>query len=375
MEMIIHKLLLVVTAVLLIIMFGCGGDSGFNPDPNSPSGQKINGDLTGHLYVSKEFEGWSIDLETGRATQAPQDGWYDYVENYNGMHGYQNHNGTGFLLVGIDCFRDLDIYLDCFMKLDASGKVIGEKMIIPMGLHDTKLSRDDNYIATIYADQSLDSPLATLMIYDSANQVVSFATMHDDGPGGNSESYDSGFEWLDNGQIIYAYKKSIYITGPYSAEGTPIITLPESSDPEGDLHPVPDEPRASPDGSKVAFRYVTGLGHYESYATIWIANIDGSDPHQLAHVPGSYQLFNYLDWSADGKYILVGEWDTASGSVTSSQENRLYAIPSDSRDIELDQFECNGDHGVICVRTYFESLDESLINSINLFSNVFEWIE
>jgi hypothetical protein len=366
---------------LVVLMSSCGGGGGGDGDgvndddqnPSPPSNQNVNGGLTGRLFTSERTEGWAIDLATGKATQLPAKGWW-YLADYTGysthLKGYANDSGTVFLLQGTDCFDELNGKLgeyDCFGVLDEMGTLIGERGVLPKGVREARLSKNEQYIAITYADDRYQAPLSHLVIYDRTYNLISESTMKD-GIGEDNLYGEHGIDWSVNGNLVYAYKKSLYITSVYSAEGSPIYTASGSSSSE---YPFPAAPKVSPDGSKIAFRLVSESNYQISEATIWVMNSDGSDLHQLAHDSGSYQVFNNLTWSPDGLYILVTEGGMGGDPITGGASDHIYAIPSNSRDVELG---CDDTSGIICVRTYFKN-PEDLTYDYDSYTSVFQWIK
>ncbi|MES9859422.1 MAG: hypothetical protein ABW157_12025 [Candidatus Thiodiazotropha sp. LLP2] len=374
------ELTLVPISLVMAILFGCGGGGGSGDsgttNPNPPSDQKINGDLTGYLYTNEEYEGWKINLESGRAVQSPQvvfsnTGAYD--TGWESINAYPNHNSTGFFLFGNRAYSQGPSSF--FTEIDSSGNQIGLRGLLPAELRGAKLSNDGNYVAVMFVDKTLSRQRAQLIIYDRQLQLISSATLEEESED-NSQFFENGFDWLDDGQIIYAYSKSIYITAPYDAVGIPLFTAPGKV---GE-YPYPAEPRVSPDGAKIAFQYRDELDNGPNNSTIWVMNVDGSDPHQIAHVDQrdvTYQSFNQFAWSPDGRYIMAtegGTSQTVTGPNPVANPNRLYAIPSDSRDVTMDWISCENGNGIICVRTYFNS-PESLTSTFEPYSSVLEWIE
>ena len=76
------------------------------------------------------------------------------------------------------------------------------------------------------------------------------------------------------------------------------------------------DPDYSPDGSHIAFASVRSGEAVE----IWLAKVDGSDPHQLTHGPGRWQ--GSPRWSPDGRRI-------AFDSVDDSGHSHVWTIDAD----------------------------------------------
>jgi hypothetical protein len=366
--------------ILALSLSACGGGGGGDDERGGgdiippDDSQNVNSGLSGHLYVNEQDEGWAIDLATGNVSQLPKIQWIDTGEYDTGIPSpsfdpYPNREGSLILLLVKNCFKEFEGVAndyDCMSVLNSDGDMISQRGVLRHGLRDGKLSDDGGYIAVTYADEYYLDPLTHLLIYDRSFNIISDTALRVDGE--NHKTYSRGFDWARNGQLVYAYEKSIYITSQYSTEGVVIYSLPDSS---ADIFPVPGGATFSPDGTKIAFRYVSGANIYMSDATIWVMNIDGTDPHQLAHDPVGGQFFNNYAWSPDGKYILTQVGGTGNDPITGGTSNRLYAIPSSSRNVSL---ECNGLNGVICVRTYFKS-PQNLTSELDPYSSVFEWIE
>jgi hypothetical protein len=374
---------------LVITLSACGGGGGSgDAEPSgdtgggdAPNDQNFNGGLSGRVYVNEDTEGWIVDLPSGNASQLPDKGWWD-TGDYTGrgiiFHAYPNQDASEFLLFVDNCFRGYNGSggdFDCLSIINTAGDLVTARGVISDGVREASLSVNGNYIAIIYADESYYDPSARLLIYDrSFTNAISESTMRVTGGGQDSKYYARGLDWSSKGQLAYAYTKSIFVTSPYSAEGVPILTLPDSDSPMDDVYPVPASPRFSPDGSKIAFQYSVSSG-----ATIWVVNVDGTDLHQLAHYD-SHISFNRIAWSPDGEYILTGLGaafgDPGYGGVPES----LYGIPSDSRDV-LVPFSCEGEdadvantNGIICLLTYYHD-PNYLSRKFDPYGSTFEWIE
>ncbi|MEJ2622960.1 MAG: hypothetical protein P8163_22855 [Candidatus Thiodiazotropha sp.] len=365
----LHKNIFVLILLALILSDcgggGGGGDGSINEgggDDSTPDTTNINGGLTGRLFVDEEGQGWVIDLATGISSVLPSKSWWD-TGDYDGYNVYfdafPNHDGSEFLLYVDGCYREFEgkeYDYDCLTFINSAGDLLTSRIVFDDGILSARQSRDGNYVAIAYADEYYVGPTAYLLIYNrNITERINQSAMRRVSTG-NEHRYKAGsIDWAPNGQIVYIYAKTIFITSPYSTDSTPLLTLPDSDEPYSDDFPVPATARVSPDGSKVAFRYVTETNLYQSHSTIWVVNIDGTDLHQLAHNPAAlYQMFNDVAWSPDGKYILTKSGGFSSDVPTAGAESKLYAIPSSSRNVPLD---CDGPDGIICVRTYHNSPD------------------
>jgi hypothetical protein len=380
---------------LVITLSACGGGGGSGDTQPSgdtgpedpPNDQNINGGLTGRVYVNEDDEGWIVDLSNGNAYRLPDKSLWDTGE-YTGhsifFETHPNEDASEFLLFVDNCYDEYNGSsgdFDCISFINTAGDLVTERGVIPDGVRKVSLSRDGDYIAMIYADESYYDPFAKLVIYDrsfTSTSIVSQSTMRVTGGGEDSKFYARGLDWSSNGQIAYAYTKSIFVTSPYDAEGVPILTLPDSDSPLTDIYPVPLNPRFSPDGSKIAFQYNNHTASATG-VTIWIVNVDGTDPHQLAYYDGGLS-FNRIAWSPDGEYILTGVGGTYTDPGGEEISDLLYAIPSGSRNVEV-PFECDGEdadianeNGIICLRTYFDN-PQYLTRKFDPDNSIFEWIE
>ncbi|MCG8017796.1 MAG: hypothetical protein JAY97_16410 [Candidatus Thiodiazotropha sp. 'RUGA'] len=377
--------------LLILTSFACGEGSGGDAvsggddvsvgdnDDDVTDGQNINSGLTGRLYTSEEYEGYVIDLSNGNVSQMPEKRWPD-TGNYNNLgifyDSQPNHNGSELLLHVNNCYQEYNGNhgdFDCMGIFDAAGNLITNRGVISDGIREVRLSRNGNYVAAVYADESLIGPLAHLVIYDrNYTEIISESIMRRVSRGDDSRNFARTLDWSPNGEIVYAYAKTIFITSPYSADGSALLTLPDSDAPISNRFPLPATPKVSPDGTKVAFRYVSEANLYQATATIWVMNIDGTDLHQLANAPEAlYQMFNNLTWSPDGEYILSQVGGFGNDPIIGGAQNKLYAIPSNSRNVALN---CDGIDGVICVRTYFKN-PGNLTNIFHPYGSEFEWIE
>jgi hypothetical protein len=378
---------------LIITLSACGGGGGSGDTQPSddagpedpPNDQNINGGLSGRVYINEQNEGWIVDLSNGKPSQLPDKGWWDTGDYTGHLIFFEAHpiqDASEFLLFVDNCYGEYNGSsgtFDCLGFINAAGDLVTERGVISDGVRKAKPSKDGRYVAITYADETYSNPSVKLVIYNrSFNSVISQSTMHVTGGGEDSKFFEGGLDWSSNGQIAYAYTKSIFVTSPYSTEGVPILTLADSDSPLTDKYPVPVNPRFSPDGSKIAFIIVPSAGTGTD-VTIWIVNVDGTDLHRLAHYDGGLS-FNRVAWSPDGKHILTGVGGNITDPGDGGVPDSLYAIPSDSRDVEV-PFRCDGEdadianeNGIICLRTYWHD-PHYLSRKFNPYGYVFEWIE
>ncbi|MEJ2426966.1 MAG: hypothetical protein P8101_21475 [Candidatus Thiodiazotropha sp.] len=364
------KKYLFLICIISLLVISCGGGSagdvrndGGNTDDTTDG--NVNGGLTGRIFVNNENSGVMVDISTGRATQMPSINW-EQTGDYNASTSFSavpNKIGTLFLLTAFDCeyhpednsgFRERD----CLLIVDIKGNVV-KRQVYSEGIGEgSKLSNDDEYIAFMYMDEPHDSsPNAELHIVDKEFQQITGSFIK------HSSGYNSGllwrnFDWTNDNEIVYGYDDSIFITPAYNSLGSHIYTIPTA---DNNDHFVTN-PVVSPDGTKIAFRYMTDSNYSIKQGNVWVMNIDGTDPHRLVYTPNyeaedgstvvAYQVYNDHAWSPDGKYIMVMEGGT-SGDLVSGPDgasNSLYAVPSESRDVPLNE---NGEHGIVHIRSYF----------------------
>jgi hypothetical protein len=364
----VYKYIVYLYIIFFVISFAaCGGGSGNsgqtdNDTPNQPSSENVNGGLTGRIFVG---DGWIVDIPTGRSTRIPGIWWDDDCDgcslgnndsygSYGANANYlakSNIDGTEFLLSIFDC--NPNYRRDCLVIHDFEGSNLGDGWVNEGLNFGAKLSNDSNYIAFTYNPESNETVFGgptQLHIVDREFRIVSSITMPD-----NSNVV---FDWANNGQLVYGYDGVFYITAPYNTVGTPIYSF---LDTEGNLTIGLGPPHVSPDSTRIAF-IIIREGNQLSYTTseIWVMDIDGTDLHRLVHTPGdSTQNYNSLAWSPDGEYILAEEGGAKGGvtGVPSGVIDRLYAIPSMSRDVELND---NGENGIIRIRNDYRSHNGTL---------------
>ena len=348
-------LISIVISLVLILQTGCGGGGGGgdDTDPGNSSGSRVNGDITGHLFIGASGDGELLDLSTGRYTSIPGVDWSETIENdYHPSANYYalpSRDGEEFIETVTSCLRAGDDALspfnDCIVIHDSDGSIVSSGKMIEDISPTTRFSFNKNYFAFFYNDGRDSSANDELVIFDRNFQFISRSEL----PGKLARSFD----WLLNGQIVYIHDQTIYITAPYDTAGTPIYTFSEN---EG----YPDYIAASPDGSEVAFTLVTYASPYVVNGATWVMNTDGTDLHQLANIPGNDDpIFNFPTWSPDGQYIInvVGYVRPEPPDASNNEPNPgilggLYAIPSASRNVALND---DGDDGVVHIRSYFSS--------------------
>jgi hypothetical protein len=340
----------------------CGGDAGGGTSSNPPSQDgNINGGLSGKLFMGAD--GKILDISTGKYSSIPGVDW-EGARNNNYLSGveftaFSGFDGTTFLVTVDRCAEASDtssynyrlLHDDCLEIRNSDGQLVGETSRGQMMSHikeGAKLSRDGNYLAFFYNDDRLASPNDELYIFDTSFNLVRQADM--------PVKYGRSFDWTNNGEIVYSTDQTLYITQPYELTGTPIASFKNEMD---DIYPFPTHIAVSPDGTKIAFVLVYSSSGLQttSIGDIWIMNIDGSDLHRLVHVDesdGSPYMISPT-WSPDGQYILFMDGSTSSVHVAST--GTIYAAPSDSRDISINE---TGAGGVQPIRTYFKGEDNDL---------------
>jgi hypothetical protein len=240
------------------------------------------------------------------------------------------------------------------------GELVGERHVLYQSVDVAKLSRDGNYYAFTFNDDAYNDSPTLLVLNDINNEEITYTEM----PDGNPLSFD----WTTDNRIIYAYNGAIFITTQYSTEGSKIFDVrdyPELSNIAG----IGASVRVNPDSTKIAFML------FEEHAvtadvpirqTPWVINIDGTDLHRFAYAPVSSngnELFGSLAWSPDGQYILITEgYSPAPLGTDGSTPGFLYAIPSNSRNVELNQ---EGNNGIIMLKTNYRNDSQELRYTFN----------
>lgn len=360
--------------ILCLVSCGGGGGGGAEPnagDTNPPLNSVVNSGLTGRLFVNTRDKGVMVDLATGMVSSIPTLPWSKTSNYLDGTKYTALPNSTGdeFVLKASDCEYHsgadiLERSRDCLSTVDTSGKTINRIAIYTSICCNAKYSVDGNYIAFMHMDDRYEFPSAELYITDRYLQQNISHSAIEPSSGYNSGLLWRGFDWTKSGQIVYVYDKTIYITAPYTTVGTPIYTIPLG---QNNSDEYLSSPKVSPNGAKIAFRRMTSANQLIEQGNVWVMNVDGTDPHQLVYSPGyvnedgnevsAYQVYNDLAWSPDGKYILVQEGGTSGDLVSgpAGASDNIYAIPSDSRSVALND---KGQNGIIKIRTYFESPDK-----------------
>ncbi len=375
-------------SMILQLLSSCGGGGGpgqNSENTNPPLSDNLNSGLTGRIYANNENEGVMVDLTTGKTTRTPNVAW-DETSNYSNYVAFSaipRRDGSEFLLTAKSCeyhseepisFR----HRDCLAIVDSSGNLVSGTVLYDGLSYGAKISDDGRYVAFMYMDEpNISHPPAQLSITDrNFTQITSRTTIR-------HSTNDSGllwrnFDWVPNGQIVYGYDRSIYITAAYGTNGSLLYTLPE--DATGNDSFVYD-PKVSPDGAKIAFRYMTNSNFQIKEGNVWVMNIDGTDPHRLVHTPESVsndggtiaatQVYNDHAWSPDGKYILVAVDGTTGDGGSPGLSDQIYAIPSNSRDVPLND---SGKDGIIKIRTYYES-PGNLTSSFEPYAGTISWVQ
>jgi hypothetical protein len=364
----------VLSITILSIILGCGDGSTGNESYNTPdtNEESINNEFNGHIIVS---DGWIIEISSGLSSRVPGviwDSWCldyesgddfdckDTTDNYvypsGAMYSVEpSQDGNEYIVTALDC--SVNYNRDCLaIHKIGDGAPLGERGEFYRGLNfGAKLSRDNSYIALSYNENILSQ--TKLIILNRAYDIISSTTLPDE----SSVSFD----WGSSGQLVYGYRRSIYVTSAYSTEGTEIFSL--DSYPELANMGLSAPIRVSPDGKKVAFMLYEE-DNFLSYTarTPWVVNTDGTGLHRLSHVPetmSSYQLYGSLAWSPDGEYILLMEgYSPQASSYDSGVGGNLYVIPSDSIDVALSD---TGENGITRLKTNYKNRSKLLTHKFN----------
>lgn len=343
----IKSLVLLVTVNIAIFsQVGCGGGSGDSEggDDSITTGDSVNDGITGKLFMGSSGEGTLLDFLTGQYSEIPGVDWSEAIDSdYHPSASYYampSKDGAEFIVTIKDCLSGddpLSPYSDCIILHDSDGQIISSGKMVENISPTTRLSVNKEYFAFFYNDGSDSTTNDELVIFDRNFQFISRSDL-----GGKLAR---SFDWLSNGQIVYIHDQTVYVTAPYSTEGSPIYTFTNE---EG----RPDYIAASPDGNKIAFTLVTDAYTRVIHGATWVMNIDGTDLHQLVYdVNTNDPIINYPSWSPDGRYIInmVG-YVAGDGPGTEGVLGGLYAIPSASRNIKLNN---DGDNGIIRIRSYY----------------------
>jgi hypothetical protein len=376
----IKILIALIVSGFFTLLVSCGGEGGAGA--NVPSSGNINSGLTGRLYVNNKEEGVMVDLATGKVVRVPDVRW-DETMNYSNFARFSatpNADGSEFVLTAVSCEYHSDAgiafrHRDCLVLVDEDGNVSSGTVLYEGLWYGAKISDDGQYVAFMYMDEpNLSTPPAQLSITDrNFTKIVSRTTIKHSK--NNSGLRWRNFDWAPNGQIVYGYDRSIYITPEYETEGSVLFTLPKDTK-GGDSFVY--GPKVSPDGSKIAFRYMTNSNFQVKEGNVWVMNIDGTDPHQLVYTPDygakdgstvkAMQIYNDHAWSPDGKYILVTVGGTTGDIGSPGVSDAVYAVPSDSRGVSLK------DNGIIKIRTYYYDPD-NLSDSLEPYTGTITWLK
>jgi hypothetical protein len=391
----VKKTLLLATILLLINSCGGGGagddDNDNNGDSENPTpvSGNVNGGLTGKIFTT---DGWLIDVATGRSERVPGVYWDDYCYEFNptddpghdflcttsnpeiDRNRYTTYSGTPSLIgdeylttVGT-CRYHAGIHdRDCIeIRSLATGELVGERLIADSSIGEgAKFSRNGQYYALYRIDNEDIYATTSFTMYNKNHEEIASITMQ--------ERSDMPFDWGPSGEIVLSYNGALYLTPPYSLEGTKIFDLrdhPELTNPEPNSGQFTVNAmgsiRISSDGTKIAFS-LSDLSSEESAP--WVMNIDGTDFHKLAHVVddedwNNEDRFDSLAWSPNDKYILITEgFRWAHLSEWGSHSNFLYAIPSNSRNVELNrdaEISGQGVDDIIVIKTNYKEDDQEV---------------
>ncbi|MEJ2622966.1 MAG: hypothetical protein P8163_22885, partial [Candidatus Thiodiazotropha sp.] len=321
-----------------VLLHACGGgsggdDSGDTTTNDPPPSGRLNPQLSGRVFVYRiGAPSLILDLSTGVYSLIPgmESGTPLTVmafPSYDGEEVVETVSGcedNGHTLYKDDCVIVHASDGASLMKLTAFEDIEGP----------ARLSYDRQYIAFAYDYRGDD--MISLTIADRAGQLVSHNNIYEQ----IDSDDDPEFDWLPDGRLVYMVDQTIYITAPYDAHGTPLITFTEE---QGE----PLEPAVSPDGKRLAFELHTGGSWSTPETAVWVMSLDDpSDLHQLAVVPGDdTSSVSHPIWSPDGNWIMVIEglsYSPVAPPVTTDPGtqlvfSKLYAVPSDGIQVELTQ--------------------------------------
>jgi Tol biopolymer transport system component len=134
-----------------------------------------------------------------------------------------------------------------------------------------------------------------------------------------------GFDWSpDRNQIAYsavgnerADLNAIYVTSLNTSDPRFVIGGAATSS-----HPTPVW---SPDGSRIAYKMVTGTARTGRLRDLWVVDAAGGEPRQLTS-RGVFGMTNFSDmtWSPDGRYLAYSSSAFISNELGS--ENAIYIV-------------------------------------------------
>ncbi|ODB82793.1 hypothetical protein A3195_19400 [Candidatus Thiodiazotropha endoloripes] len=379
-KMKIIKYLLILIISHSLVGCGGGGSSGDVGDDSNPGDGNVNGGLAGKIFTQ---DGWIIDIPTGKGKRVPGILWDSYCLDFDvvgddfyctdpvntyGRHpnynAFPSSTGDKYIVAINDCVEGYS--LDCIEMYNTNtGEMIGERYELYQSVDIAKFSKNGNYYAYTFSDEAYTDSPTLLIINNVNNEEISFTVMPDDGP--------ISFEWTNDNRLVYAYNGGIYVTSPYSTEGTSIFFMrdyPELSDYIG----IGGAVRVSPDGERIAFNlFKSHLTGSYTPQTPWVINIDGTDFHRFANRESENgdgaEVFGSLAWSPDGRYILLIEGYIPSG-LFDSWPGSLYAVPSDSRNVKIND---EGKDGIIRLKTNYKNDSKDLRYRFD--DAVFMWIQ
>jgi hypothetical protein len=402
----VKELCLLVILSLLLDACGGGGGAGDNGTENGggddnvppPVSGNLNGGLTGRIFMQ---DGWIIDVSSGKSRRIPGVVWDDYCyeENFNddpnndffctlsnpeiernsytSYYGTPSLNGDEYLLTVSMCKYGHGSIAnsDCLeVRSVETGELLGQRLIRDEIINSgAKFSRNGQYYAYTHSADIVSN--TSFIINNKNHEEIAAITMR--------ENDFMPFDWGPSGEIVLSYGDALYITPPYSLDGVkifdlsdhPELTTPELGTNQNSVSGVAGSVRISPDGSKVAFMlFETSDSFKDIPKTPWIMNIDGTDIHRLAHTSVSSvsnNLFGSLAWSPDGKFIMINEgYHHTIGVGEDYGADYLYAIPSESRDVELNK---EGRSGIIVINTNYR-IDNQEILDIFYGGSGFWWL-
>lgn len=327
-------------ASLLLLLQACDGNS----DGDLIDSGNVNPQLSGRIFVenSAGTYGKILTLDTGEYGDIPGMEEWSMNDDYTGVAFvtvFPSYNGLEVVETVQNCQERTKGNLyndDCVIIRNKEGAIqVGFR--IPEEIKDAaRLSYDGRYVAFSYNED--DDNNMSLRIHDRMGKVTSINNLYQQFPDSRD---DPEFDWLPDGRLVYAVEQTIYITAPYDADGTRLITFVEE---QGE----PRELAVSPDGKKLVFAMRTGGSLVRNVGTVWVLSIDDpSDVHELAIVPRD-DTPSVTDpvWSPDGRWIMVveGRFNAISGIPPLDHPGVdtapiLYAVPSDGIRVKLSETE------------------------------------
>ncbi len=334
-----------IALLLPALLAACGGGGAEQETSDNGANRDLNGELTGRLVTTVDFQPYEFDLSTGAARKLPvvtskqfmdNRGEGDNVREYNFFAASESPEDPGYVETNYQCFTVPTGA--CLAIYDANYQVVARVAAHEKTLDEpAKLSRSGKLVAMsdmhLYYNQT-----ATILLMDvaSSNVIDSVQIDHEVEGRANLPGHPP-LEWGLDDEVIFSVpadtRPTVYVTEPGTMKIARRTKLPASYIgyiDSLDLHP---------DGKQLLIGYRRKSGANNGIdgggliivlslddLSIRIPAVNQADQSTMPIGNGFISQYSNPMWSPDGRTIMFLNNTDLNGSVSS--RNPIFGLPA-----------------------------------------------